>query len=89
MNILRYEWKLINPASENERMNLFNSITNSKSCDVDCFRIKPMKFALDILCPQLAHIFNTSLCSGVFSREMQKAKVTVIIKGGQKNSMTN
>lgn len=77
----------INPTSE--MMSTFTWITNNKSCDADSFQIKPIKYSWDILCPVLAHIFNISLSSGVFPSEMQKAKETVIFKGGDKHNLTN
>lgn len=72
----------INTTSENGIMNTFNSIINSKSCDADGFQMESLNFALTFSV-QYSHIciFNIPLSSGVFPKEMQKAKVTVIFKG--------
>lgn len=78
----------VNPTNENEILRISSAINNSKSCDVEGFQIKPMKFVADILAPVLSHIFNLSLATGIFRKEMKKAKA-VIYKNGDKNNFSN
>lgn len=56
---------------------------------MDDLEIRPIKYAIDLLAPVITHIFNASLSTGVFSRNMQVARVIVIHKGGDKNNIGN
>lgn len=37
----------LNPTDEREIVNMFTTVKNSRSCDVDGFQVKPIKFVLD------------------------------------------
>lgn len=48
-----------------------------------------MKFVVDLIVPCLTHIYNLAFSSGVFLTGMKTAKVTVLFKAGDSNSMGN
>lgn len=79
----------LEPVSENEIVATFLSLSNSRTVDADNIQMKPVKFAIDILAPCLTFIFNMCLSTGVFPRNMQKAKVTAVYKKGSRNEMSN
>lgn len=72
------------PGSDNEVMSSFMTLSNSKATDVSVIEVQPVKYVVDILAPFLRYIFNQSFSSGIFSRDMQIAKVTLIFKKREK-----
>lgn len=67
----------------------FIGIQNSKCCDVNDIQMKPVKQVLHILAPSLSHIYNLSISSGTFPRQMQFARAIVLFKNGDKNYKSN
>lgn len=68
---------------------LFSGLRNSRSPAADGLVIKPVNYVLDLIAPVIAHIFNKAISCGVFPSSMRVARVTVIHKGGDKNSFSN
>lgn len=79
----------LEPVTEYEVYNVFLGLSNSSSCDADGIQSRPLKYVIDILAPCLTHIFNLSLSSGIFPKQMQKAKISVLYKKGDKNNLGN
>lgn len=79
----------MNPTTDSEIDNVYKSLKNSLTCDIDSIQVRPVKYVLDIILPQLTHIYNLALSTGVFPKKMQVAKVITIFKGGEKNSLSN
>lgn len=77
------------PTSEHEIISTFSSFRNSKALDVDDLQIGPVKYAIDIICPALAHIYNLVFQHGTFPARMQHAKVCLVFKAGDKNDFSN
>lgn len=77
------------PTTSDEVFQTFMSLKNSKARDINGLQIRPIKFVADILSPALTHIFNLSICAGIFPQEMQCAKVSVIFKSGDRNVFSN
>lgn len=68
----------IEPVSPGEVISAFTSLKNSKAEDNLGLQVKPIKHVIDIISPILVHIFNICLSDGIFPRNMQCAKVTVV-----------
>lgn len=79
----------LDPVSESEIVSSFIKLNNSKSVDASGIQITPVKYVIDIIANCLVHIFNICLTTGVFPRKMQRAKVAVIYKKGDKNIFSN
>lgn len=77
------------PTTCEEICSTFMTLKNSKARDIDDLEIKPIKFVLDILAPVLCYIFNTCLLTGTFPESMQRARVSVLFKSGDKNDFSN
>lgn len=77
------------PTDEYEVFSTINNLRNNYSCDADSINIKPVKFVVDLILPCLTHIYNLALSTGVFPTGMKTAKVTVLFKAGDRNSMGN
>lgn len=77
------------PTNTAEVYNIFTSLKNSKSLDIDNIQVRPVKYVLDVICPALVHIYNLALEAGFFPLNMKRAKVSVIYKGGDKNDAAN
>lgn len=67
----------------------FMSLKNSRCCDVDGLEIRPVKHVIHVISPILEYIINLIFSLGTFPSRLQIAKVSIIFKGGDKNSMTN
>lgn len=76
----------LDPVAENEVTAAFMSLSNSNSSDVDGFKIKPVKFVIDLLANCLTHLFNVCFSTRVFPCKMQSAKVVVLFKKGERNN---
>lgn len=48
-----------------------------------------MKYVIDLLAPALKHILNVAIETSVFPKQMQKAKVLVLHKNGEKDDIRN
>lgn len=48
-----------------------------------------LKLEADIVAPSLTHIFNESICAGIFPSELKLAKVTPIFKNGAWSDVNN
>lgn len=77
------------PTCENEIIHAFSSFSNSATCDIDNVQIRPVKHILDLIASPLMFIYNLALSTGQFPKKMQVSRVTVIFKGGDKNSLSN
>lgn len=74
---------------EAEICQIFNSIKDCSSTDIDGIQNKPVKYVINLIAPCLANIFNLVLEAGCFPGARKIAKVSVIVKGGDKNEMSN
>lgn len=72
-----------------EVVTITQGLKNSKAVDIDGIQIGPVKYVIDLLSPYLAHIYNGSLCSGIFPSRMKTTKVTVLYKAGDRNVFSN
>lgn len=79
----------LEPTDDTEVCSIFTSFKTNRSCDIDGIQITPVKFVLSLIAPALTHIYNLALSTGSFPRQMQKSKVTVLYKSGDKNSMSS
>lgn len=79
----------LQPTSVAEVRMLYQKLRNSRSRDVDDLEIKPIKYVIDLIAPVLTHIYNVSISTGIFPDSMQVARVSVIYKNGDKNSLSN
>lgn len=77
------------PTNNDEVYRTFFSFRNSRARDADDIQIRPVKYTLDIICPVLVYVFNLSFSQGVFPKNMQLAKVSVIFKSGDLNCLSN
>lgn len=77
------------PTAPSGVYSVFMSLKNSTARDIDDLQIKPLKYVLDLLVPVLCNIFNLSLSTGAFPKNMQHASVTVLFKSGNKNEFGN
>lgn len=59
------------PTDEHEVCNIFNSLKNSKSRDIDGIQIIPVKYVLNVIAPLLTYIYNFALSTGCFPKLMQ------------------
>lgn len=83
------ETVFLEPTCPEEIHSTFTSLKNSRARDIDDIEIRPIKYTLDILSPVLSFIFNLCLSTGTFPTNMQRARVTVIFKSGNRNSFSN
>lgn len=51
--------------------------------------VGPVKYVLNKIAPVLTHIYNCSLSTGIFPNNMQVARVIVVHKHGDKNTLDN
>lgn len=79
----------MSPTSEIEVQQIYKNLRISKAHDIDGFQIQPFKYVIDLLAPVLAFIYNLSLGSGIFPRQMQIAKCVAIHKGGSISEFSN
>lgn len=79
----------LEPVSESEIVTTFIGLKNSTCTDIMGLQVKPIKHVIDLIAHVLVHIFNICLSSGVFPRSMQCAKVSVVYKKGDRNSLSN
>lgn len=79
----------LRPTDETEVHRTFLCLKNSKALDYENIQIKPIKYAIEFLCPVLSYIFNLAIESGTFPEGMKRARVAVIFKGGNRNEATN
>lgn len=75
----------LSPTNEQEVMSAIINMKNSSAADVDTLRIKPIKYAADLIAPPLTHVINLILSTGSFPINMQIAKVILTFKGDDKN----
>lgn len=79
----------LTPISESEVISVFMGLNNSKSADADDIVIKPVKYVIEDIAGCLTQIYNLCLSQGLFPKQMQLAKVSVLHKKGSKNEFTN
>lgn len=73
----------LQPTDYVEVFSCINSLKNSKSTDTTEIQITPVKHVLYLICPVM-YIYNLILCSGVFPKAMQEARVIPVFKGGNR-----
>lgn len=56
----------LEPVMAYEVVSIIKRLKNSTSCDIDGFQVSPIKHAVEIIAPILAHIFNVCLQSAIF-----------------------
>ena len=61
----------------------------NKSCPVDQFSIKALKYIADIISPILTNIVNKSFAAGIFPQSLKCARVIPIHKGGSCEVLEN
>lgn len=69
------ETLFLTPTTQQVVFNIFMSLINSKSCDINHLQIKPVKFVIDIIASCLVHTFNLVMLLGKFLSQMKLAKV--------------
>lgn len=79
----------LDPTNESEVCEIFKHLNSTKSLDADDLQITPIKHVLYLLSSVLTYIYNLVLEHGVFPEAMKKARVSVIFKGGDRNSESN
>lgn len=77
------------PTDEAEIFKTFMNLKNSRALDINDLLIKPVKYVIACISSVLKHIFNLALTSAAFPEEMKIARVSVIHKGGDHQSMKN
>ena len=61
----------------------------NKSCNINCYPAKVLKFVKTIISPILAHLVNRSLCEGVYPKRFKKARVIPLYKSNCKDDVNN
>lgn len=79
----------MSPTTEIEVQQIYKDLRLSKALDIDGFQIQPFKYVIDLIAPVLAFIYNLSLSTGIFPRQMQIAKCVAIHKGGSISNFSN
>lgn len=77
------------PVTTEEVTAHFMSLKNSRCCDADGLEIRPIKHVIHSVSSVLEYIINLMFTLGTFPRRLQIAKVSIIFKGGDKNSISN
>lgn len=79
----------LRPADENEVLEVFNNLNNSKARDV--YDVSPsfIKSVSNCLITPLTILFNNSLLEGVFPSMLKTSKVVPVFKKGEKHSINN
>ncbi len=79
----------MNPVTPLEIQNIVNSLKPKISKGFDDISIKTVKETINNIAVPLAHIFNSSLSSGVVPQKLKIAKIIPIFKSGEKNQFNN
>src|SRR5436190_12122651 len=79
----------LTPASEEEVVQIFNKLNNSKSRDIYDVSSSFLKTVSHCLTTPLTILFNNSLSQGVFPSLLKTAKVIPVFKKGEKLSINN
>jgi hypothetical protein len=74
----------IEPCTENEIMNITNSLKNSKGIGLDGYSVKVVKSIINSIAHPLCKIFNQSFQTGIFPDKLKHARVTPIFKSDDK-----
>lgn len=77
------------PITANEVHNLVKKIEIHKSSAIDKISSKLLKDSLEVLIPQLTHLFNCSVFTSTFPEKWKIANVVLIHKGGLKDNVNN
>lgn len=68
---------------------VYMGLQNSEALDANNLQIKPIKHVLQFIVLPLVHIYNLILETAVFPDAMKHAKISVIYKGGDRNTASN
>ena len=69
--------------------NLIMKINVNKSSGLDDISNKLLKLAADIVSQSLTHIFDKSLCTGIYPNDWKLPRVVPIHKSGAKQDVNN
>ena len=79
----------LSPTDEHEICQIVNTFKENKAPGIDEFSPKVVKSVIDLISVPLCHIFNLSICEGVFPEKLKLAKVSPVFKKGAKSDMSN
>lgn len=80
---------LFSPITVNEVFALIKGIEIHKSSAIGKISSKLLKDSLEVLAPQLTHLYNCSITTSIFPDKWKTANVVLIHKGGNKNDVNN
>ena len=78
----------LNPTSENEITSIINAFEN-KNNSIDDFPFKILKTISNFIAPNLCHIFNSIITTGIYPDCLKIARVTPVFKNGDKHNPCN
>ena len=76
------------PCTPNEVKDIIKNMKN-KSCNVNTYSSRVLKYISEIISPFIANIINKSLSSGHFPSKFKVARVIPLHKGGSKDDLNN
>lgn len=79
----------LEPVTSIEIFNIINALKAKTSCGYDEISPKLLKQSAQSISSPLTHIANISFTSGLFPKDMKKAKVVPIFKNGNDSSFNN
>lgn len=77
------------PTTVHEIVSSVMSLRNSMCTNVDDLQIQPVQYVIDTIAPILEHVINLMFVVGIFPKQLQMSKVTVIYKGDDINNLSN
>ena len=75
--------------SEVDVFHLLNTLKISKACGHDKIPPKLLRDSAIVIAPILSHIFNQSINTGIFPKDLKTAVISPLYKGGSKTECSN
>ena len=75
--------------SEVDVFHLLNTLKISKACGHDKIPIKLLRDSAIVIAPILSHIFNQSINTGIFPKDLKTAVIYPLYKSGSKTECSN
>ena len=79
----------LHPTSTNKVLSLLNRLNKSKAAGLDKISARLIRECADLICIPIRDIFNQSISQGIFPDDWKCAKVTPLLKQGDRDYLNN